>query len=341
MNDIELWQGDCLELMHRIPDGSVDLVLTDPPFGTMKRSGLSPAAQALGFDAFNWDMAVPTLQMFDAIARVLRPNGKCVLFSQEPYTSELITTAIPALPFSYRAIWLKPTAGHPLRCNKAMLGRYEDICLFQKGVMRPPIDFEGKNPLRGYFAEVLHFIGCKTAAEICRRLGHRKAEHCFYVTGDGNGGTQFSLCTKETYRELVEVFGIDKMQGFIEYDELSRINNDFMQQNAERRAEVLREINTRYPYVFNLWDGGKSKSNVLEYAKDRGGYHPTQKPVKLLEDLIRTFSNEGDTVLDFTMGSGSTGVACVNTGRRFIGIELDENYFEIAQRRIAEAEYRK
>ena len=65
--------------------------------------------------------------------------------------------------------------------------------------------------------------------------------------------------------------------------------------------------------------------------------HPTQKPVELLEYLIRTYTNEGETVLDFTMGSGSTGVACVNTNRNFIGIELDEGYFNIAKKRIEEA----
>jgi site-specific DNA-methyltransferase (adenine-specific) len=64
------------------------------------------------------------------------------------------------------------------------------------------------------------------------------------------------------------------------------------------------------------------------------GLHPTQKPVALMEYLIRTYSNEGETVLDFTMGSGTTGVACVNTGRGFIGIERDEDYFKIAQHRI-------
>lgn len=77
---------------------------------------------------------------------------------------------------------------------------------------------------------------------------------------------------------------------------------------------------------------------MLQYKKDCTGLHPTQKPVALLEDLIKTYSNPGMTVLDFTMGSGSTGVACVNTGRNFIGIELDDNYFEIAQKRIAEAQ---
>jgi site-specific DNA-methyltransferase (adenine-specific) len=76
--------------------------------------------------------------------------------------------------------------------------------------------------------------------------------------------------------------------------------------------------------------------NYFEYKYTRGKekLHPSEKPVELLERLIEQSSNEGETVLDFTMGSGSTGVACVNTNRKFIGIELDENYFKIAKERI-------
>lgn len=78
-----------------------------------------------------------------------------------------------------------------------------------------------------------------------------------------------------------------------------------------------------------------------EKTNGRGGgdtiVHPTQKPVRLLEYLICTYTDPGDTVLDFTMGSGSTGVACVRTGRNFIGIERDTDYFATAQKRIAEA----
>lgn len=79
--------------------------------------------------------------------------------------------------------------------------------------------------------------------------------------------------------------------------------------------------------------------NILEYVSDRRGkVHPTQKPVALMEYLIRTYTNEGETVLDNCMGSGSTGVACVNTNRNFIGIELDADYFKIAEKRIADAQ---
>ena len=84
-------------------------------------------------------------------------------------------------------------------------------------------------------------------------------------------------------------------------------------------------------------NGRRYPIDVLTYSRDQG-YHPTQKPIKLLEYLILTYTNEGETVLDFTMGSGSTGVACVNTSRNFIGMELDPGYFEIAKQRIEEAQ---
>ena len=83
-------------------------------------------------------------------------------------------------------------------------------------------------------------------------------------------------------------------------------------------------------------EGLYNPKSILEIsnANQKGKVHPTQKPVALMEYLIKTYTNENETVLDFTMGSGSTGVACKNTNRNFIGIEMDENYFEIATNRI-------
>lgn len=76
---------------------------------------------------------------------------------------------------------------------------------------------------------------------------------------------------------------------------------------------------------------------VLDFASEGKTVHPTQKPVALMEYLIKTYTNEGETVLDFTMGSGTTGVACANLNRKFIGVELDKDYFQIAKKRIEEA----
>ena len=81
-------------------------------------------------------------------------------------------------------------------------------------------------------------------------------------------------------------------------------------------------------------ENGNYPRTILKFSKDENGLHPTQKPVALLEYLIKTYTLEGETVLDFTMGSGSTGVACKNLNRKFIGIEKDEKYFQIAKARI-------
>jgi site-specific DNA-methyltransferase (adenine-specific) len=86
--------------------------------------------------------------------------------------------------------------------------------------------------------------------------------------------------------------------------------------------------------ITTINNGTRYPRDVQKFTHDKDKYHPTQKPIALLEYLIRTYTEEGDTVLDNVMGSGSTGVAAVNTGRNFIGIELDENYFNIAKERI-------
>lgn len=82
---------------------------------------------------------------------------------------------------------------------------------------------------------------------------------------------------------------------------------------------------------------GNYPKQIIKFKKPSKNVHPTQKPVPLMEYLIKTYTNENETVLDFTMGSGSTGVACVNTKRNFIGIEQDDKYFDIAKQRINEA----
>lgn len=305
--DIKLLQGDCLIEAENIPSGSVDLILTDPPYGTVKNA---PKNWTVGNNgSHGWDNAINPKNLFEVANRILRRNGKLILFSQEPYTSQLINNAIPNVPFSYRMIWEKNDFANALLVNKAPVSYYEDILVFSK-----THDTDGIHPLREYFAKVLKYIG-KGLKQINEELGHRRAEHSFYISS-----TQFSLCTETTYIELIEHYGIDSMDEFISYEELVEID-------CKTKGE-------NFPSIFNLWEGNKYKSNILKYRKDYGGYHPTQKPVALLEDLIKTYSNEGDIVVDLTMGSGSTGVACKNTGRNFVGIELNDGYFGIAKERI-------
>ena len=311
--NIELIQGNCLTESDKIESGSVDLILTDLPYGTMN-----------GFNGIDWDFAIDPKKVYEIANRILRKNGKMVLFSQEPYTTELITEAISNIPFSYRMIWEKDNFANALIAKKAPVSYFEDILVFSK--MNPIHDCEFTHPLRPYFKKIMDYIGL-TLGQINKRLGHRRAEHTFYVDT-----SQFSLCTEATYNELIQAFGINKMEGFKEFEELKIVDMPF-------KRNLNSKVNSLYPSTFNLWEGNKYKSNILKYKKDYTGLHPTQKPILLLEDLIKTFSNEGDLVVDLTMGSGSTGVACVNTGRNFIGIEKDDKYFEIAKKRIEEAIY--
>ena len=311
---IKLLKGDCLELMKTIEDSSVDLILTDPPYGTVKGAGLD------GWEnqTTEWDNVINFDLMWSEINRVLRKNGKCILFSQEPFTSDLIKSAIPNVPFSYRCIWIKDHFANSLIAKKAPVNYYEDICVFSK--TNPKHDFEGFHPLRDYAKEVYNFIGLNKK-QIIEKIGQR-VDHFFRVDS-----TQFSLCTEKTYNELINIFGIDEMKGFKEFYYLKT-------KDKEYRDNLLNKMNSEFPSIFNLWQGKKYKSNIFEYKKDYDGYHPTQKPVALLEDLIQTYSNEGNTVLDFTCGSGSTLVATKNTNRNAIGIEMDDNYFNIAKQRI-------
>lgn len=104
--------------------------------------------------------------------------------------------------------------------------------------------------------------------------------------------------------------------------------------NHKRNSKKTEDYNEHKFVSYDSTDRYPLQTLNFSTDKQKCSYHPTQKPVALLEYLIKTYTNENETVLDFTMGSGSTGVACVNTNRNFIGIELDEKYFEIAKERI-------
>lgn len=301
---IKLMQGDCLERMKEIESGSVDMILTDPPYGTIKGMVLKGQTKS----TTKWDTAINREEMLNECNRILRTNGCLVLFSQDPYTYELAANAHNNVPFSYRLTWLKDHFASPLSANKAPVNYTEDINVFFK-----KYDLLNQHPLREYSRSLM--AEAKTdLKKINEDLGHRRFEHFAYTDS-----TQFGLCTESTYSEFLSFYGV---KSFKTYSELLDIDRAF------KRV---------FKRVFNLPEGKKYKSNVLQYKKDYTGLHPTQKPVALLEDLIKTYTNEGQTVLDFTMGSGSTGVAAKNLNRNFIGIELDENYLQIAKDRIEAA----
>jgi site-specific DNA-methyltransferase (adenine-specific) len=238
---MQLMQGDCLELMKQIPDGSVDMVLCDLPYGTTQNK---------------WDCPIDLAQLWPEYWRVCKPSAAILLMAQTPFDKVLGVSQIENLRYEW--IWEKTAATGFLNAKKAPLKAHENVLVFYR---RAPI----------YNPEM-------TAGHTIKRVNASLA------------------CHGENYSKAVSV-----------------------------RAPY--ESTARYP------------RSVQKFAKDNRllNQHPTQKPVALMEYLIRTYTNEGDTVLDSCMGSGTTGVACANTDRQFIGIEMDSKYFEIAKNRIETA----
>ena len=303
-----IYNMDCLEGMKQIPDGTVDAVICDLPYGTMKGMGVGTQYEG----KTEWDDIIPTDKLFEQYERVLRRGGVAVLFSQDPYTLHLRTFKARNISYLYPMIWKKDQHGNVLIVDKAPLNYFEDISVFAKA--NPLHDYDLAHPLREYFAKVLDFIKVPKI-QLMREFGTR-IDHTFRVNS-----SQFALCTAETYEDLNSRYHLDKMDGYQTYKELKAVDDAFV-------------IKKEHERTFNLPEGEKYLSNVLEFSKDTDGFHPTQKPVALIRRLVLTYTNEGDTVLDNCMGSGTTAIACIKERRHFIGFELNKEYYDKALRRI-------
>lgn len=253
MPNYKLYQGDCLEVMKNIEDRSIDLILTDPPYGTT---------------ACKWDSIIPFEPMWEQLNRIIKSNGAIVLFGSEPFSSALRMSNIKN--YKYDWVWEKHKPSNFAMSKKQPMKYHENIMVFYK-------------------------MQCHYCPQRIERTSQR-FEH-----GYKNNETGLT-------RNLGELNNLETVKhNYKDYDYKTKLPSSVL----------------KIPCVVN---SSKEKVN-----------HPTQKPVTLLEYLIKTYTLEGETVLDFTMGSGSTGVACLNTNRNFIGIELDEGYFNIAQNRLEEA----
>ena len=247
---LDLMLGDCLECMKEIPDGSVDMVLTDPPY--QLNNWTNP---------YQWDKALDLPAIWREVARVCRYGAARCLFGNEPY-STVQRNSNPA-HFKYDLIWVKNKVTAPMLAKVRPLKRYEVISVFSDGKTSP-----GREGNMTYLPQ-----------------------------------------------------GLTRVDRSVKNSKKSR---SVLQDRPSLKDSYTQEF-TGYP------------DDVLRFDCEPKPVHPTQKPVALMEYLIRTYTNEGEVVLDFTMGSGTTGVAAMNTGRKFIGIELDEGYFDIACDRIEKA----
>ena len=315
---MQLFHGDCLELMKNIPDGSVDLVLTDPPYGTT---------------ACKWDSVIPFEPMWEQLKRIVKRGGAIVLFGSEPFSSLLRASNIDW--YKYDWIWEKEQSSSGLQAKIAPMKKHENISVF----FQAPTDdtTNAYKWLKEYFQTEKKKCGL-SSKQMRELLGNYMASHYF------TNGEQFAIPSLDDYKKLQKT-------GFfcVPYDrikeEYEKGKNTYNPQMTEGKAYKGHfapgaEVHGKSTHYVKDNGGTRYPTSILKFNRAKG-LHPTQKPVALLEYIIRTYTKESETVLDFTMGSGSTGVACVNTGRNFIGIELDDEYYSVACKRIEAARKRE
>lgn len=248
----EWWMGDCLELMKDIPNGSVDMVLCDLPYGTT---------------ACKWDTVIPFKPLWREYHRIAKERAAIVLTASQPFTSALVMSNVKN--FKYDWVWNKSKVGDFVRAKLKPMSGHESVLIFSKGAVA-----NGSKRNMNYNPQ-----GLKRVNKIAKN--------------STNPTEGFAGRNKENYGP----------------------NNKLHQPTYIQEFEG-------YP---------NTKLNIQSNKK---GFHPTQKPVALFEYLIKTYTNEGDLVLDNTAGSGTTAIASENTSRRWICIERDPDYSRKAIERI-------
>ena len=266
MTESILYQGDCLEEMDKIEDHSIDLILTDLPYGTTDRKGVEEKGNNR---LLKWDTVIPLDLLWEQYRRILKPLGTVALTADQPFTSMLILSNLDW--FKYEWIWKKQKTTGFLLANYRPMKETEDVVIFSPG-----------------------------GAAAASRNGKN-------MTYNPQGLIEKKVKKKNNAKRLGK---------FLHNPEHMGSNNKLLHETEYEQKW------TNYP------------SEIIEFGLDRNVIHPTQKPVALMEYLIKTYSNEGDTVLDNCMGSGTTGVACKKTNRNFIGIEKESEYFTQAKERI-------
>ncbi|RNB59543.1 site-specific DNA-methyltransferase [Brevibacillus gelatini] len=250
-----LLKGDCLEIMPRIPDKSIDMVLCDLPYGMTTRN--------------KWDEIIPFDKLWDQYNRIVKENGVLVFTGRQPFTSMLITSN--KKDFKYTMVWRKNLKSGNLNAKKRPMVAFEDVVIFYK-------EQPTYNP---------QAIPRTFQTKCGKKSGKQYDKHT------SNYGKQKLEYTSESKDWLMPDDVLDYEDNFYIVEEVDELENKMLYFEAVHNS-------TRR-------------------------YHPTQKPVELFEWLVKTFTNEGDIVLDNTSGSGTTAVACEKANRKWICIEKDDD----------------
>jgi site-specific DNA-methyltransferase (adenine-specific) len=323
----QLINGDCLTEMAKLPDRSVDLILTDPPYFKVKS------------DAWDrqWEKPAEFLQWLDAIAaewqRILKPNGSLYCFASPQMAARVECQIMERFRVINHIVWSKPSGIHRRQCKEELRSFFpsteriifaehygaDNMAKGEAGYMAKCDELRGFlfEPLRSYLVAERDRAG-HTTKTICEALKCTTASHYF-------SKSQWALPTEKHYQSMRDLFNKSGPYEYLrkDYEDLRKDYEDL-----RKDYEYLRRpfsVSSSVPYT-DVW--------TFETVQSYKGKHPCEKPQKLLRHIIEASSRPGDVVLDCFLGSGSTGIACRELGRKFIGIELDPEYFRKASEAI-------
>lgn len=303
IDGVRLVQSDCLQLLASMPDDSVDLIATDPPYCKVKSDG--------------WDRQWPTRADFMAwldqvlaeFDRVLKPTGSLYLFCNPYLAAEIELLIDRRFKVLNHIVWRK-RVGRWLGCNKESLRKYfpqTERIIFAESRKRKSFLYE---PVRAYLDNAVKAAGL-SRKDVEAATGTQMTSHWF-------GRSQFSLLSAEHYQLLADL-GCE-LKPYAELKAEYVAIRDYAKGKG-RHFAVTKEV----PYT-DVWD--------FEPVLPRPGKHPCEKPVDLMQHIVQSSSQAGDVVFDAFTGSGSTAVAAHQLGREFVGSEMGSTEFQQAVDRL-------
>ena len=291
-----LIQGDCLQEMKNIETDKIDLLFCDLPWSAT---------------SCKWDCALDLPLFWKEVNRVCKINCPMFFCCNAKFGNTLISSN--PKNFRYDLVWIKSSPVGFLNAKKMPMKKHELIYVFYR-----------KLPMYDLTSHKHKFLD-KVTEDLDEKYKNKGG---LYSKISRNG-----LLKNETHYDPPLPTSIIKDDLFIRGKENNTENKDVYNYNERLKNGKL------YHHSRKLQKGDDPiydpplPNSILEIKSEKGK-HPTQKPIKLIEWILKYYSKEGDTVLDPTMGSGSSGVACLNMNREFIGIEMDEDIFKVANNRL-------
>ena len=322
-----LLHGDCLEEMKGLDDNSVDFIFCDLPYAIDKYSAVS----------CKWNTPIDLEKFWIEIMRIKKTNTPIFMTTTTKFGVSLINSAPKKCPFRYDLVWVKSAPAGFLSAKKMPMRKHEMVYVFYEKL--PFYDLSShkhkfiKEGGKGIINEGIIYNGGKGGLyrnesgkyETPLPVSVVKEEGCYGEKVPNSEAKYGQKCARQ-YEPPLPVSVVKEEPQITNVDAKTLYGTIQTHQPAN-------DDGTRSNYRGQTYDP-PLPTTMLEIKSTRGK-HSTEKPVALMEWLLKYFSKEGDVVLDPTMGSGSTGVACKNMNRNFIGIEMDEDIYEVACERCA------